>query len=87
MVDVNHCGALAAAPVLSFALKPVIHPRVAVVKMHSSLQSLELTRLFLKVNPFTLFPVSYFSFGDSSMFSQLHLVLKAYGAAGLKNQK
>lgn len=57
VVDVNHGGALAAAPKLSFALKPVIHPRVAVVKMCSSLQSLELTRLFLKANPFTSFPV------------------------------
>lgn len=82
MIDVNHCGALAAAPELSFTSKPVIRPCVAVVKMRSSLQSLELTRLFLKANPFTLFPDPY-----SSLFSQLHLVLKAYGAAGLKNQK
>lgn len=87
VADVNHCGALAAASEMSFALEPVIHPCVAVVKMCSSLQSLELTSWFLKANPFTLFPVPDFAFGSSSLFSQLHLVLKAYGAAGLKNQK
>lgn len=66
--------------------KKVIRPHacVAVVKMLSSLQSLELTYWFLTVNSFTLLPVPCFSFGHSCLLSQLHLVLRAYGAAGLK---
>lgn len=87
VVDVNHHGALAAAPELSSASKAAIHPCVAIVKMCLSLLSLELMSWLLKASPSTLFPVPYFSFGCSSLFSELHLVLKAYGAAGLQTSK
>lgn len=85
-MDVNPHGAPAAAHEVRFVLNPVIHPRVVVVKMCSGLQSLELTGWIFKGKPFYFEPCP-FSFGYFSLFPQLHLVLIAYRAAGLKNQK
>lgn len=48
--------------------------------------ALEVSKLIYKAKS-CQFPASYFSLGHSSLFSQLHLVSKPCGAAGLKNQK
>lgn len=71
----------------SSVLKPVIQPCVAVVRMCSSLQPLELASWFTKPSSVTLFSAPHFSHGHSSSFSQLYLVSEACRAAGLKNQK